>query len=81
MTKRAVTNDDIRDLMDKLRLELKGDIKDVASQVSDLNKVVTENEIKQAVSSTKIGLLITGITILVSGVVTLVVDKVIGRPI
>lgn len=67
--------------MDKLRLELKGDIKDVASQVSDLNKVVTENEIKQAVSSTKIGLLITGITILVSGVVTLVVDKVIGRPI
>lgn len=77
--KRDATNGEIYNLLSSLRLELKSDIKDVADQVTDLNKRVNNNEVKQAVSSTKLGVLITGITIGMSGVTTLIVDKLTGR--
>ena len=79
MAKRPTTNDNIRDLIDNLRLELKGDIKDVANQVSTLDRTVSENALKQAVSSTQIGMLITGITLVVSAITTVIMEKITGR--
>lgn len=78
-TRRPTTNDNIRDLINDLRLELKSDIKDVASQVTTLSAKVNDNEVKQAVSSTKLGALIAGITITVSGITTVIVDRLTGR--
>lgn len=77
--RQPTTNDNIRDLIDNLRLELKGDIKDVSSKVDALDRTVSENALKQAVSSTKIGMLITGITLIVSAVTTVVMEKITGR--
>lgn len=77
--KRHPNNGDIRDLINDLRLELKSDIKDVASQVTALDKIVTDNEVKQAISSTKIGMLITGITIVVSGITSIIIERISGR--
>jgi hypothetical protein len=79
MPKRSASNGDIYKLLSDLRLELKSDIKDVATQVTDLSKTVNDNEVKQAVSSTKIGMLITGITISASAITTIIMDKVTGR--
>lgn len=79
MSAKVPSNGDIRDLINDLRLELKGDIKDVASQVMALEKTVTDNEIKQAVSSTKIGMLITGITVVVSGFTTIIIERITGK--
>lgn len=76
MTSNRPTNGDIYKLTNDLRKEIKGDIKDVAEQLIALSKIVTDNEIKQAVSSTKIGMLITGITIVVSAVTTILVDRI-----
>lgn len=73
------TNGDIYKLMNDLRLELKSDIRTVSDQVSDLSKTVSDNEIKQTVSSTKIGMLITSITIVASAITTIIVDKITGR--
>lgn len=78
-TRRPATNDNIRDLMNDMRLELKGDIGKVADQVTKLSQTVNDNEIKQAVSSTKIGMLITGVTIAMSTLTTVVVDKITGK--
>lgn len=74
----AKTNGDIYKLLSDLRLELKGDIGKVADQVSALDKTVSDNEVKQAVSSTKIGMLITGITLTVSAATTVFVEKITG---
>lgn len=77
--KRPTSNGDIRDLINDLRLELKGDIRDVANQVTALDKIVSDNEVKQAISSTKIGMLITGITVVVSGITSIVIERLTGR--
>ncbi len=77
--KRPTTNDNIRDLLEDLRLEVKADIRGVSDDVKDLRKTVTDNEIKQAVSSTKIGMLITGITLVVSAITTVIMEKLTGR--
>jgi hypothetical protein len=81
--KHPTTNDNIRDLIDtkfeSLRLELKDDIKGVSNDVVALRRDVVNNELKQAVSSTKIGMLITGITIIVSAAITLLINKIGGH--
>lgn len=76
---RQTTNGDIYNLMNDLRKELKSDIRDVSSQVEDLRKTVSENEVKQTVSATKLGMLITTITIIASAITTIVVDRITGR--
>lgn len=80
---RNQTNADIYDLVDKrinsLRLEIKDDIKDVSKQITDLTTVVNNNSIKQAISSTKLGMLITSIALVVSAMTTIAVDKIVGR--
>lgn len=77
---RVTSNDNIRDLIDNLRLELKGDIRDVSNKVDTLDRTVSENALKQAVSSTKIGMLITAITLVVSAVTTVIMEKITGSP-
>lgn len=72
------TSGDVYRLITDLRLELKSDIKDVAKQVEGLTTTVANNELKQAISTTKLGALITGITILSSGIVTVIVNAIIG---
>lgn len=79
MTAKSTSNGDIRDLIDNLRLELKGDIRDVSNKVDTLDRTVQDNALKQAVSSTKIGMLITGITLVVSAVTTVIMEKLTGR--
>lgn len=79
MPKQNATNVDIYNLVDNLRRDIKSDIKDVADQVSALSNKVNDNEVKQAVSSTKIGMIITGITIGMSTLTTILVDKITGR--
>jgi hypothetical protein len=82
-SKPRATNDYIRDLIedrfDKLRQETKSDLKDIYTKIDDLDKTVSDNALKQAVSSTKIGMLITGITLVVSATVTAFMNKVSGR--
>lgn len=78
---RTTTNGDIYKLMTDLRLELKGDIGAVAKQVSELSETVGNNELKQTVSSTKLGMLITGITVVASAIVTIIVSVIIGKPV
>lgn len=73
--KRPATNNNIRDLINDVRLELKSDIGKISDKVDGLNKTVTDNEIKQAVSSTKIGMLIAGITILTSAITTIAISR------
>lgn len=77
--KQNATNADIYSLVDNLRRDIKSDIKDVADQVSALSNKVNDNEIKQAVSSTKIGMIITGITIGMSTITTIIIDRLTGR--
>lgn len=75
MARQPTTNDNIRDLLNNLRLELKGDIQGVSDKVESLNKTVNDNELKQAVSSTKLGMLITGITIVASAITTIIMGR------
>lgn len=75
--RRAPTNGNIRDLLEDLRLEMKSDIKDVATQVAALDKTVQENALKQAVSSTKVGMLITAITLVVSAATTFLINRIV----
>ncbi len=77
MTPRTPTTiDNIRDLLDKLRLEVKSDIRDVSTKVDGLANKVDNIDRAQAVSSTKVGILITGITVVVSAIVTIIVNRV-----
>jgi hypothetical protein len=83
MARRLATNDDIRDLIEtrfeSLRLEVKGDIKNVADQVTTLDKTVQANALKQTVSSTRLGMLITTITVAGSAITTVIFNKITGR--
>lgn len=78
-SKTSRSNNNIYALVNDLRLELKGDIKGVGDQVAELATTVNENEVKQAVSSTKIGMLITGITLVVSAITTVLINSILGR--
>ncbi len=73
---KLTTNNNLRDLIDNkidsLRLEVKGDIKGVSDKLDDLS-------IKQSVSSTKIGMLIVGISLVTSGIVTALLDMLRGK--
>lgn len=73
------TNDNIYKLINDLRLELKGDIEAVSTKVDNLNIVVSNNATKQAISTTKLGALITGITVVASGIVSVIVNAILGR--
>lgn len=81
MTKNT-TNADIYELVDnrvdRLRLEVKGDIKssfdDLSKQINDLSKTVSAQGTAQKIDSTKIGLLVTGLTIVVNGVIAFLVN-------
>ena len=73
------SNEDIYDRLNDLRKEIKADIQNVSDEVTTLRTAVNDNALKQAVSSTKIGLIITGITILVSGIVTILINKITNR--
>lgn len=74
-----VSNDQIYQRIEANRLEAKGDIRDVADKLDDLQAIVNRNEVKQAVSSTKLGTLITGITILASAITTLVINLILRK--
>lgn len=73
---KSTTNNNLRDLIDNriesLRLEMKSDIKELSGKVDALAT-------KQAVSSTKIGMLIAAITIVVSAVTSTIVNTVRSR--
>lgn len=58
--------------IDRLRLELKADLKDI-------NKQLTELQIKQAVDTTKLGVLIGGITLVVASSVTVLMNVILKR--
>lgn len=77
--RRPTTNDNIRDLLDALRLELKADIQKVSDKVESVDKTVSNNALKQAVSSTKIGFLIAGITIIVSSITTIIIERIAAK--
>lgn len=79
VVRRPTTNDNIRDLLDALRLELKADIQKVSDKVESVDKTVSNNALKQAVSSTKIGFLIAGITIIVSSITTIIIERIAAK--
>jgi len=75
----GVTNKDLMDAInnmndkvDKVRLELKGDIGAVDSKV---NRVITA----QAVDKTKLSALIAGVSVVVSAIVSVTVESIKGR--
>lgn len=76
MSRSPTTNDNLRDLIDQkidsLRLEVKADIKGVSDKLDDV-------AIKQSVSSTKVGMLIVGISLVTSGIVTAILDMLRGK--
>lgn len=93
MTKGYTTNGDIYELVDnrvdRLRLEVKGDIKnsfdDLTKQIADLKKVVNslsqivnDQKTAQAVNSTKIGLITGGISLIVSAFATMLINRLKG---
>ncbi len=77
--KRTTSNGDIRDLIDTLRREIKSDIKDVSDDVAALRREVANNELKQAVSSTKIGMIVAGIAVVASSIWTILLNKMAGK--
>lgn len=83
MGKSVMNNNGLRDLIDSrfdaLRLETKGDLKDIYDKIDELDRTVQKNALKQAVSSTKIGMLITGITLSVSAITTVVINLIRGK--
>lgn len=64
----AVSNKDLMDAINTVRLELKGDIKGVDDKV---NVLATQ----QAVDKTKLSALVGAISIVISAVVTVVVEN------
>lgn len=72
MSNKPTTNDNIRDLIDA-RFDKLSDKIDV------LSDRVSKNEVKEAVSSTKIGMLIVGISLVTSGIVTAILDMLRGK--
>lgn len=86
--KRNATNGDIYSLVDtrvtNLRLENKGDIKDLSDKIDafykDLSTKIDNLNTKQAVSSTKLGMLITGIAVISSGATTVIISILARKP-
>lgn len=82
---KVATNDKIYELVDMTRRELKSDIIRVetkfdsleAGRLTRLEERVSKGEVIQAVSGTKLALLITGITSLVSAIVTVLVNRIL----
>lgn len=76
------SNGDIYDLIDtrveRMRKELKSDIKEVASDVTALRADVNRLTIAQAISRTQLGALIASISVVVSAVVTVAISKIAG---
>lgn len=68
----AVSNKDLMDAINTVRLELKGDIKGVDDKV---NVLATQ----QAVDKTKLSALVGAISIVISAVVTVIVEN-LRRP-
>lgn len=79
MAPKTTSNTDIRDLIDKLRLEVKSDIGAVARDVKELGTKVDNIDKAQAVSSTKISMIVAGISIIVSAFVSTVVAGAKGK--
>lgn len=69
--RKPTTNNNIRDLIDDLRLEIKSDIKDLSIKVDNIDKA-------QAVSSTKVGMIVAAISLVVSALVSAMVARVKG---
>lgn len=66
---KSTSNNDISKAITDLRLEIKDDIKDLSTQVENIR-------ISQAVSSTKIGAIVAGISILVSAMVSAIAAQI-----
>lgn len=64
----AVSNRELMDAINSVRLELKGDIKGVDDKVNTLAT-------SQAVDKTKLGALVSALSIIISAVVTVVVEN------
>lgn len=83
MPKRPTTNDNIRDLIDDVRnqindqrLETKADIRDLARKVDALANKVDKIDKAQAVDATKIGAIVGGISLVVSAIVSVLIESV-----
>ncbi len=68
----AKTNGDIYKLINDLRLEVKGDLKELTEKVEKIDTA-------QAVSSTKIGMIVAGIALVVSAIVSALISQLRGR--
>ncbi len=66
------TNGEIYKLINDLRLEMKGDLEKLTEKVEKIDTA-------QAVSSTKIGMIVAGIALVVSAIVSAVVSQLRGR--
>jgi hypothetical protein len=79
------TNNDIYDLVDSrltsLRLETKSDLKEIRDELNALSRTVSDQGKAQAVDSTKIGFIITGVSLVVSSITTVVMEKITGKTI
>lgn len=60
------------EFIDRLRLELKADLKDI-------NKQLTELQIKQAVDTTKLAVLIGGVSLVVASGVTVLMNIILKQ--
>lgn len=72
-----VTNNNLYEFINSMRLELKADINRVENKVDKLQTKVNSNEVKQSVTSTKLMMLIGSISFVTSALVTLVIGELL----
>lgn len=77
--KRPPTNGDIFSLVNDQRLENKEDLKELSNKIDALAAKVDTIDKAQAVSSTKLGMLVAAISLVVSAIVSGILAQVKGR--